>query len=97
MTSELACGRELLEDRLLEVPGFDLDQQVLARILAHFGGECASESCPMAVITLLVAFELITVGPVLVEGLLHLSDQRRLLRLRDANVPFESVGLGSMR
>ncbi len=45
----------------------------------------------------LVLFELMRIGPVLIERLLHLRDERRLIRLRHANVPFKPVGLRRVR
>ena len=97
MPSELARGREFLKHRLLEVPRFDLDQQILTRIVARVRRESPPQPRAVRVIPMLVTFELMCIGPVLVERLLHLRDQRRLIRLRHANVPFEPVGLRGVR
>ena len=60
-------------------------------------GQGPRESHALRFVPRLVPFELMCIRPVLVEGLLHLRDQGWLIRLRHANVPFETVSLSGMR
>lgn len=96
MPAQGARRSEFLEDGLLERLWLELEEGLQPGIAIGLR-ERAGESLPVRLQAAIERLEEREVRPVLAEGLAHLGEQGRLVALRDAHVPLEPVGLGSVR